>query len=141
MIEAFRDLPCEGALPSPYMTKHCGQQADVVGWADDDLYLPEPPEWHHQGACGKACRAGEADAGWWVPEQATPNNLIHQAIAICNQCPVLEVCREWGLRQPNSLAGVWGGMAQNQRKKLKRQLGIRAERPTHSNVVFRPRPA
>lgn len=42
------------------------------------------------------------------------------AKAICNVCPVLEVCLEYALSNHISI-GVWGGKTESQRRKMRRQ--------------------
>lgn len=45
-----------------------------------------------------------------------------QALAICAECPIRELCLQLNL---NERAGVWGGMTGRQRKRLRVRLGRR----------------
>jgi hypothetical protein len=44
------------------------------------------------------------------------------AIHTCNQCPVVEQCRDYGLEldQQALTPGIFGGMSQRQRRQLKK---------------------
>ncbi len=43
-----------------------------------------------------------------------------EAIAICNQCPVQEVCLEWALARREK-EGVWGGTTVKERRRIIRR--------------------
>lgn len=45
-----------------------------------------------------------------------------EAIRMCNGCPVLTRCREWGMTEP---IGIWGGLTEQDRIALRR-----GERPS-----------
>ena len=42
------------------------------------------------------------------------------AIRICQTCPLLEACRERVLASPHRERGVWGGMSEGERAKVRR---------------------
>lgn len=48
---------------------------------------------------------------------ASDRHKPRQAKAICNQCPVLVTCRTESLHE---YFGVWGGLSENERRKLRR---------------------
>lgn len=51
------------------------------------------------------------------PELFFGDRGSHKAAkAVCACCPVLLECRDYGLGHPE-VAGIWGGMSQNQRRK------------------------
>jgi len=56
----------------------------------------------------------EGRAGWASPE-------AKEAIAICNTCPLLDICLETALGDPDTV-GVWGGTTKGQRAILRRKL-------------------
>ncbi|MFW9031565.1 WhiB family transcriptional regulator [Corynebacterium striatum] len=58
---------------------------------------PEEPFYHPDGERGRARAQRE-----------------NRAKAICNSCPVLELCREHALRSAEPY-GVWGGMSESER--------------------------
>ena len=41
------------------------------------------------------------------------------ARAVCRRCPELEPCRAWALVAPPELAGVWGGLSEDDRRQLR----------------------
>jgi WhiB family redox-sensing transcriptional regulator len=60
------------------------------------------------------CR--EVDLDIFFPDiTASPR----KAISICNRCEVQIECLEYALK--SSVAGVWGGTTEKERKRLKRQ--------------------
>jgi WhiB family transcriptional regulator, redox-sensing transcriptional regulator len=40
-----------------------------------------------------------------------------EAKKICQQCPVMQECREWALEHKESY-GVWGGLSEGERDKI-----------------------
>lgn len=44
------------------------------------------------------------------------------AVKICQSCPVIAECLNWALQHKET--GIWGGTSENQRKQLRRELGI-----------------
>jgi WhiB family redox-sensing transcriptional regulator len=50
------------------------------------------------------------------------NERIALARAVCAACPVQSDCRAYALSQPDTLAGIWAGTSQRQRKRIRRQL-------------------
>jgi WhiB family transcriptional regulator, redox-sensing transcriptional regulator len=45
--------------------------------------------------------------------------IIASAKAICRRCPVLAVCREWGIRREEF--GIWGGLDELERRAIRRE--------------------
>lgn len=43
-----------------------------------------------------------------------------QAKQVCAECDVIETCLQWAL-ETNQDAGVWGGMAEDERRALRRR--------------------
>lgn len=64
-------------------------------------------EWTEQALCAEKVRAGEAHPNDWFPVRGTPIAEIHAAVAICQQCPVVEPCRDWAIK--HNEYGIWGG--------------------------------
>jgi WhiB family redox-sensing transcriptional regulator len=71
-----------------------------------------------QAAC-----AGE-NVNTFFPD--TPNSRAIAAKAICKTCPVINECLQHALE--NYEQGVWGNKTENERKKLRRKLGIEKPR-------------
>lgn len=74
-----------------------------------------------------ACR--EVDPDLHFPVAHTPGWRTQTAEAkkVCRRCPVREACLEWAVatRQP---AGVWGGLAEGERKEMFHRAETQAER-------------
>ncbi len=76
------------------------------------------PPWRAQGACR------DQPAELFYPGRGGSHAA---AIAICAQCPVLLECRQWGILHEKH--GVWGGTSEHERRRLRRQLGVRCTAP------------
>lgn len=78
-------------------------------------------DWIKDAAC---IRHDEPDL--WFPVGNTPmaDAQTREAKAICYGCPSIEACWLWSVetRQPY---GVWGGMAERERRALLRRHGAR----------------
>ena len=68
------------------------------------------PAWHRRAAC-RGC-------GWaeFVRSHGTTYGSAHKAM--CERCPVQEPCLEFALE--NDVVGLWGGLNDSERRKLKR---------------------
>ena len=49
--------------------------------------------------------------------------LAFQAKPICAECPVRDLCRDWGMDYEEF--GIWGGMTEAERRKARKAAGIR----------------
>lgn len=68
-----------------------------------------------------ACKNPAFDKALWFPPRGRSSG--DRAKAICNRCPMKEPCAEYALQfSPNALHGIWGGLSETAR------LKIRAER-------------
>lgn len=80
-----------------------------------------PPDWHEQGLC-----AGHPDPElWWyksskIREERRLQILrMVEAVQICNECPVRELCLKQGLEQDNLHGGsIWGGLMNWERRTM-----------------------
>jgi WhiB family redox-sensing transcriptional regulator len=63
--------------------------------------------WVEDAAC-----AG-ADPNLFFP--AKSDSAALEAKAVCAACPVLEACKDYAVRSPIMLAGVWGGTTESER--------------------------
>lgn len=54
----------------------------------------------------------------------------NRAKAVCATCQVLEICLAWAIEN-NQDAGVWGGMAEDERRSMKRRAA-RARRASQT---------
>lgn len=71
------------------------------------------PEWMDHGAC-----RGQ-DTTIWFPASAQPH-VSAAAIAVCNTCPVRNLCLEYAMEHGEA-HGVWGGVTERGRQRLRRQ--------------------
>ena len=75
-----------------------------------------------------------ADPELFFPEVG---ESTQEAKAICATCPVTDPCREHGLKHERF--GIWGGMSERERRRLRRERGIRLEveevLPPHGSEV------
>lgn len=54
-----------------------------------------------------------------------------QALSICGQCPVIWNCLQYAIKfSEKQLVGVWGGTTTNDRRRIRRHLGLDQQR-TH----------
>jgi WhiB family redox-sensing transcriptional regulator len=81
-----------------------------VGLGDPAL-LVSRPAWHDDALC----RTAPAEIDWFA-EHASG---IAAARRICDQCPVQNDCLEWSLAQNGCLKGVWAGLTQRGRQRLR----------------------
>ncbi len=70
-----------------------------------------PPFFDHPD---RAC-AGK-DTRLWFPEGGSNGA---KAIRVCRECPLVDACAAWSLRQPR-LHGVWGGLTEADRDRMRR---------------------
>ncbi len=78
----------------------------------------DPDEWRQDAACR------DLDTSIFFPET---DDEAAAALAVCAACPVREACLEFALvtRQDD---GVWGGMTETDRKRLRRRRQEAARR-------------
>lgn len=80
----------------------------------------DPPKWHDDAAC-----KGMSDLFMVTDEESNPlrgggrRAKIAEAKAICATCPVIDPCREEGMRAGDF--GVWGGMSQSELRQAKKE--------------------
>lgn len=78
----------------------------------------DPKEWRQEAACR------DVDTSVFFPET---DEEAAAALALCATCPVRESCLEFALvtRQDD---GIWGGMTETDRKRLRRRRQEAARR-------------
>ena len=78
---------------------------------DEDL------SWQDSALCA------QADPDAWFPERPNPegvNRAVRQAKAVCAACEVRAECLAYALEH-NERHGVWGGLTEHERRRLKQQ--------------------
>ena len=75
-----------------------------------------------------ACR--DEDPDLFFPIGSTGPALVQteDAKAVCQACPVRQECLRWALENGQD-AGVWGGLAEDERRTLKRRSRRHAKHP------------
>lgn len=87
----------------------------------DRTALPVDGDWMAQAACR------DEDPELFFPIGATGPAVaqVAEAKAVCNRCPVREICLSYALTTGQD-AGVWGGLSEEERRALRR--GVRRRR-------------
>ena len=68
------------------------------------------PAWMDDALCA------QVDTELFFPEQGKSSR---EARKVCRSCPVKKECLEWSLKTGQRF-GVWGGMSERQRRKMRR---------------------
>jgi Transcription factor WhiB len=86
--------------------------SDEIGEAGEllELLIHGRPKWWRQAACRDHPELS------WFPDRHVSSRPAQR---ICESCPVMWPCREWSLAQPAALAGVWGGLNADQRRRMR----------------------
>jgi WhiB family redox-sensing transcriptional regulator len=67
----------------------------------------------------------------WFPDdpfEAKTLNVV--AAEVCQPCPSIEPCAEWGIAHEKH--GVWGGLSPAQRILIRARRGIHVDTPNHT---------
>ena len=77
-----------------------------------------PGEWWEQAAC----RDRNAELFFHSDHERGPSRAMRaaKAKAVCATCPVVALCLEYALAQPEPY-GIWGGLDEQEREKLLRE--------------------
>jgi WhiB family transcriptional regulator, redox-sensing transcriptional regulator len=80
------------------------------------LTAPTATDWQEVAACR------DSDPGLFFPVGSTGKalELIAEAVAICSTCAVQPTCLQYAL-ESNQESGVWGGLAEDERRQLRRK--------------------
>jgi len=70
------------------------------------------------GAWEQEALCAQVDSELFFPEKGKSG---YQAKRICAQCPVTAQCLEFALSYPFTVAGVWGGTTESQRRRMYRE--------------------
>ena len=76
----------------------------------------EPPMWRGDAAC----RDTDPDLFFPVGQTGPAIEHIAKAKDVCNSCAVKVECLEYSL-MTNQDAGVWGGLTEDERRKIRRE--------------------
>jgi WhiB family redox-sensing transcriptional regulator len=80
--------------------------------------------WQEAGACRDADLrlffSPDGDDATSTERAVERRRRIREAIRICEQCPVRQVCRRYALENGEKF-GVWGGLTETERRRLRSQ--------------------
>ena len=85
-----------------------------------ELTLEPDVSWRGQAACNGI------DSDMFFPDSEEESASI-AAKAICGECPVTEACLQYALAT-NQGAGVWGGLDEGERRRMRRRIRDRQRR-------------
>ncbi len=86
--------------------------------------LPPPPDWRDKAACAD----DDVDPEIFFP---TPGGDVFEPKKVCARCTVREQCLDFALANGED-EGVWGGLSEKERQKLKRRM----QRSTHQKAYY-----
>ena len=73
-------------------------------------------DWRHRAACLNE----DPELFFPIGSSGPAMAQVERAKAVCASCEVQEICLTWALDN-NQDAGEWGGMSEDERRKLKRR--------------------
>ena len=79
-----------------------------------DLMWEPDVSWRADAACSGV------DSDVFFPASEEDEQAVAQAKAICAECPVREACLQYAF-ETNQEAGVWGGFAEDDRRRLRKR--------------------
>lgn len=79
----------------------------------DELFGAVEQEWQDQALCA------QTDPEAFFPEKG---GSTREAKRICQACTVRDECLEYALEHDERF-GIWGGLSDRERRRLKRQIG------------------
>ncbi|MGH8903069.1 MAG: WhiB family transcriptional regulator [Egibacteraceae bacterium] len=71
-----------------------------------------------------ACRDLDTELFFPIGTTGPAVDQANQAKAVCAGCPVTLQCLEWALAKHQN-AGIWGGLTEDERRRLRRSQGRR----------------
>lgn len=91
------------------------------------------PMWHDKAACRNY------PDSWWLADKYSKNNT-KKAKEICETCPVKDTCLAWArrLERTTSMAGVYGGMTQQERREIRICMHENCDKPVQK-INTKPR--
>lgn len=100
-----------------------GSRADVADgfarprlklvWGFDDLFDTIEDQWQERALCA------QTDPEAFFPEKG---GSTREAKRICMGCEVRDECLEYALAHDERF-GIWGGLSERERRRLKREIG------------------
>lgn len=89
----------------------------VLGWTPPALAnSPVPGDWVRSAACRQLDLPLQVRAALFTPKDGPS---AEKPKRICAGCPVVTDCLDYALNLNEELYGVWGGMSQTQRRRIR----------------------
>ena len=81
-----------------------------------------------------SCR-GIGTEFYFTEDDKQPGSSPEMAMAkaLCQNCPVLKECREWGIKHEEF--GIWGGLNPYDRRRVRRQRNIKLQQILVSDYI------
>ncbi|MCK9894901.1 WhiB family transcriptional regulator [Frankia sp. AgB32] len=77
-------------------------------------------DWRHRALC----RDEDPELFFPIGTTGPAERQVEEAKAVCARCAVTSDCLNWALDTGQD-SGVWGGMSEDERRALKRQIRLR----------------
>lgn len=85
---------------------------------------------------GPGALCAEVGGDLWYPEKhdelGGSFDASIRAKEMCERCPLMWECRDWGLRHEEH--GIWGGWGEHVRDRERRRLGIKFQRVSLGHI-------
>ena len=78
---------------------------------------PSDPEGSWRAAA--SCRNGDPEVFFPVGDSDAALDVVEQAKAVCEACPVRAACLQFAL-ETKQVDGIWGGTTEDERRRLRR---------------------
>ena len=85
----------------------------ALGSSLSELFIAVEQEWQEQALCA------QTDPETFFPEKG---GSTREAKRICQACAVRDECLEYALEHDERF-GIWGGLSERERRRLKRDIG------------------
>lgn len=72
-------------------------------------------DWVDEALCA------QTDPELYFPEKG---GSVQPAKKTCARCPVIDACRDYAVRYPTRLEGIWGGLSELERRPERAALGL-----------------
>lgn len=101
----------------------------AVGASYAQAPVSDDVQWQIKGLCS----SGEYDPNLWYPDPPRVEQKSREAKIICQGCPVKLACADWALLH-REIAGVWGGLSAEDRKRIWQGQAPKTQRRYHRRV-------
>ena len=100
-------------MPSDFRPEYDTDEMGEAGALLELLLGGHRPDWHKDAACKEA----PLSVSWFPDKGESPA----AALEVCHRCLVVTECQAWAIAQGSNLAGVWGGLTEQDRARMRRE--------------------